>query len=359
MRDFGYLWQNRAAHHLFNYSQEPLLMGWRGTMRSAVAAGRAVQRESERRHRALLKQQAGMAKQAAAEMAAFEVQLHESHLARLLSVHQDCSEAWDWEALCNIDAPTKPEPVTDATYAAQFALETYTPGFFARLFGTGLKKRAKLQDRLAQAEKADKERTEQARRQHVKDLEEWEKMRRVSAGVLAKEIEAYKEAIQEANPFSEISELGSSIAFNTTAPWYMQATIHVKSTDSIPSEIKSLTQGGKISRKKMPQGKFNELYQDYVCSCSMRVARELFSLLPIEMAFVNAVDDLLDPKTGYKSKSPILSVAFTRLGLAELNFDAIDCSDAMANFVHNMGFSKTKGLQAVEQLDPQTFSKAS
>lgn len=333
-------------------------MGWRGTMRSAIAAGRAAQREAERRHRALLKQQAAMAKQAAAEMAAFEVQLHESHLARLLSVHQDCSDALDWEALRSVDSPEKPKPINDATYAAQFALDNYSPGFFARLFGTGEKQRARLQEAVSAAEASDRTRTEQALKQHASDVAEWETMRRVAEGVLAQDIEAYKEAIQETNPFSEISELGSAIAFGTSAGWYMRATINVKSTDSIPNEIKSLTQGGKVTRKKMPQGKFNELYQDYVCSCTMRIGRELFALLPIEMAFVNAVDDLLDPKTGYKAEATILSVAFTRLGLAELNFEAIDCSDAMANFSHNMGFSKTKGLRAVEQLDPETFSKA-
>lgn len=334
-------------------------MGWRGAMRSVAAAGRAAQRETERRHRALLKQQAAMAKSAAAAQAAFEVQLHESHLARLLSVHQDCSDAWDWEALQAVEIPKKPEPTTEATYSSQVALDTYSPGFFDRLFGRGDKKRAQLQEKLVAAMAVDRSRTEQALKQHAKDVEEWEQMHRVAGGVLARDIQAFREAIQEADLFSEISELGSSIALNTTASWFMQATIHVKSTDSIPSETLSLTQSGKVSRKKMPQGKFNELYQDYVCSSSMRVARELFSLLPIDMAFVNAADEILDPKTGYKTKATILSVAFTRIGLAELNFASIDCSDAMTNFVHNMGFSKTKGLQAIEPLDPQAFSKSS
>lgn len=45
-----------------------------------------------------------------------------------------------------------------------------------------------------------------------------------------------------------------------------------------------------------------------------------------------------------------LSVVFNREVLNGLNFEAIDPSDAMKNFRHNMKFMKTKGFSPVERI---------
>ncbi len=84
--------------------------------------------------------------------------------------------------------------------------------------------------------------------------------------------------------------------------------------------------------------------------------KELFwfylALLPIEMAIVTVVADLLNPMTGYMEETPILSVAIPRETLEGLNFEMLDPSDSMSNFVHRMNFKKTKGFNAVEKLSP-------
>jgi hypothetical protein len=46
----------------------------------------------------------------------------------------------------------------------------------------------------------------------------------------------------------------------------------------------------------------------------------------------------------------ILSVRIEKSRLETLNFETIDCSDAMQNFKHNMKFKKTKGFDPVEKL---------
>ncbi|EEP7761549.1 hypothetical protein HCK34_004812, partial [Salmonella enterica] len=87
----------------------------------------------------------------------------------------------------------------------------------------------------------------------------------------------------------------------------------------------------------------------------LRVARELLNLLPDDMVIVTAVDELLNTATGYPEELPILSVAVTRQVLDRLNMDAIDPSDSMNNFVHNMNFKKTTGFRAVPELNPGQF----
>ncbi len=136
-------------------------------------------------------------------------------------------------------------------------------------------------------------------------------------------------------------------------------TLHVNDEAVVPNEVKSLLQRGKISVKKMPKGAFNELYQDYICSCAIRVARETLALLPIRMVIVNAMGNILNNKTGHMEEQPILSVAIPRDTIDGLNLDTIDPSDSMGNFVHNMDFKRSRGFAKVEEIDTSTLALSS
>jgi len=146
--------------------------------------------------------------------------------------------------------------------------------------------------------------------------------------------------------------LGSLLSFAITDSSTIEVVLRVNDDDAIPSEIKSQLKSGKLSAKKMPKAVFYELYQDYICSCSLRVARETFALLPVDMVIVNAIGKILNTKTGYIEEQPILSVAIPGQTLETLSLDTIDPSDSMGNFVHNMNFKKTSGFRAVEKIDP-------
>lgn len=100
----------------------------------------------------------------------------------------------------------------------------------------------------------------------------------------------------------------------------------------------------------MPKGKFNELYQDYICGCVLRVAREIFSFLPVEFVFINVQSELVNLATGHLEQQTILSVAIPRQTIERLNFETLDPSDSMRNFKHNMKFSKTTGFSIVPDL---------
>ncbi|GAA4213166.1 hypothetical protein GCM10022289_44920 [Pedobacter jeongneungensis] len=95
----------------------------------------------------------------------------------------------------------------------------------------------------------------------------------------------------------------------------------------------------------MTPSRFNEFYQDYVCSAAIRLASEVFALLPIQCVYVNAIADLLDSATGRIKPMPVLSVKFIKDNLGRLDFERIDCSDAMRNFVFRMGFSAVEVLE--------------
>ena len=157
------------------------------------------------------------------------------------------------------------------------------------------------------------------------------------------------------DPFTEIEEIGSDIHCQINDNQLLEIFIKVNSIDVIPRVVKTTLKSGKLSIKDMPKTRFYALYQDYLCGCVLRIARETFVLLPIDMLLVTAVGELLNLKTGRMENRPILSVAISRKILESLNFQSLDPSDAVRNFVHNMNFMKTKGFQAVKRLDSSDF----
>lgn len=100
----------------------------------------------------------------------------------------------------------------------------------------------------------------------------------------------------------------------------------------------------------MPVGQFNELYQDYVASVALKVAGDMFQILPLQEVYVTCEAEMLNSMTGHKESTPILSVQFVRRTFERLNLKSIDPSDSMSNFNHVMSFSKTKGFSAIRPL---------
>ncbi len=330
-------------------------MGWKGTLRSMGAASRQAERNAQRRQRELEKRHREFAKMEALEQAAYEVDVYENQIDLLLSVHKESSESIDWRALANRVAPGQPT-FSDA-HAAQARRHQsgYQPGFFARLFRRETHQRNQLQLLVDKAIAEDKHLFEQAARDWQADYDFWQEESEVAKGILQGRGQAKLDAIKLLNPFSDISHLGSFIRFSVNDAGLVQSALSVHGTRVIPAEVKSLLQSGKLSSKKMPIGKFNELLQDYVCSCALRVGRELLAALPDDLVIVTALDDVLNTATGHLEELPILSVAFSRETLDRLNMDTIDPSDAMQNFVHNMSFKKTTGFAPVLQIEPDRF----
>ena len=134
------------------------------------------------------------------------------------------------------------------------------------------------------------------------------------------------------------------------SPECVTATLVVNDQEAIPSRSKSLLKTGRVSVKEMPKSRFYALYQDHVCSCMLRVGRELLALLPIEMVIVHVEAKLLNTRTGHMEDQCIVSAAMPRETMDSLNFDLLDPSDSLDNFVHRMRFLKTKGFMKVEPL---------
>lgn len=332
-------------------------MGYKGFIRSVQAEIRRAERDAKRRQRELERQQKEYEKMQELARAQYEVDCYENQIEVLKSVHKDCGENWDWQQLKDSQPPEEPVHKNINEKITEYKLVNYRPGFFTKLFGITEKKLEKLRSKVEEAKKIDEAIYQNALKQYNQDYKSWKQTQEIAEKICSGDISAYYEAVKEINPFAEISQLGSSVQFNFIDLNTIEIQLRPNSDKVIPAEIKTLLKSGKLSVKKMPTGQFNELFQDYICSCIIRVAREIFALIPVDMVIIHANAQLLNSSTGYMEDTTIVSAALPRATMANLNFDMLDPSDSMDNFIHNMNFKKQKGFEAVDRINPSSLKK--
>jgi hypothetical protein len=271
------------------------------------------------------------------ERAAHAAASFDNRIALLTSLHKDAWRPWDWQAVAN-----SPPPVAPAAPAVPPAASAEArPSLMDRMLGA---------DRASAPQPAGPPSAAHA---------QWQWYQRLAAGIVAGDAAAYEAAIEHLSPFQELAQLGGEIEVTVEDPKWVTARFRANGREAIPGDAVSLTPTGKLSTRKMAVGRFWSIYQDHVCSAVFRVAREIFALLPVELALVHARAFLLDPSTGHSEAPTVVSVAFDRDRFQALNFDEIDPSDALERFPHEMSFSAKRGFRAVDEITMAELVKAS
>lgn len=192
---------------------------------------------------------------------------------------------------------------------------------------------------------------QEAHEQYLRDKADYEKMMDIVNGVINKNPQAYTYALNFFNPFEDLKEYGSDISFEVNTN-KVSVDFYVHSEEVVPSTTKKiLRKGVEVKEDQLPQSRFNEIYQDYVCSCILKISKEIFQLLPVvNEVQVNAKGSLMNSATGNFEEQTIVSVNIERDKLDKLNFDLLDPSDSMSNFEHRMDFKKNEGFKPVSDL---------
>ena len=148
--------------------------------------------------------------------------------------------------------------------------------------------------------------------------------------VINGDIETYFKLISDLNPLDDLMEYGSGFECGTDDPRMIGVHFIVNSRRVLDTV------------RALPREHYNSLLQDYVCGCTIRIARDMFALLPVRHILVDASD----------GKNRILSVDFTRAEFIGLDFDEIDPSDAVQSFEHRMQYSPSEGFSPVAAVEP-------
>jgi len=306
----------------------------------STSSTRTYKNASTARRNELLRQQKEIQKQEALQQAKYEVEIFQNQLDMIKSIHKECDDFFDWQQIKQTKAPFQQGEKGPNETKATSQFEAYKPGFFDKLFKQEEKKKEKLRLQVEEAKKEDNA-----------DYLEWERMVSTAEKIISGDIDTYLQVIDELSPLDDLSEFGSGFEFFVEEPTSLEVEFDVNAENTVPTHVKTLTKTGKLSIKEMTKTNYYDLYQDYVCSCILRIARDMFAILPLDHVYIHAMDEQLNTSTGHKNRAPIVSVKIDRSTLNSLNFETIDCSDSMQNFPHHMIFKKTAGFQPVQLIN--------
>ncbi len=298
-------------------------------------------RESEKQRRLLQKELKENRKLLEKDAAALEVQAFELQIAVLKSVHKEIPNVWEWDKIINQPSPVKPTETYHNEERAINDYNNYVPSLIDKIFFRTKSKLNKLKENIEIEKKKDKKINTDRIETYNNLLSEYEGNVELAKKILNGDLEAYFEAIYAADPFNDIYDIGSVIKVNLIDKYTTYVDFFSNIHQIVPSEKKTLTKTGKVSVKNMPKKEYYELYQDYVCGCTLRIGRELFALLPLNLIII----------TAHSEELPILSVALERDIFLKLNFEMLYPSDSLVNFKHNMKFKKTEGFFPIEPLN--------
>ncbi|MBR2820379.1 MAG: DUF4236 domain-containing protein [Clostridiales bacterium] len=179
---------------------------------------------------------------------------------------------------------------------------------------------------------------------------QYKELQPFAQSVLAGDIDAYFKVIAEVGPFDDLLEYGSGFEVGTDDPKMLEIEFQVKSDSIIPTQYPDMKANGEIVMKDFSKTAYYELVQDYVSSTMLRVARDTFALLPVQIVIIHAVDKVLNPATGNDEEVTVCSAKIKRDALATLNFERIDPSDCLESFESNVKFRKTAGYAPVDRV---------
>ena len=296
--------------------------------RASEAAARRRQRDEQARLRQLQRQAKDSARSSALEAARLEVEIYHAQISMLLSVHKDQTAAIDWRSVVASLPPAEPSRRRHRELRARqdevLAAAGLSP--FAAAWYSGA---------LADARGADDHDYRQAVERYSAERDDWAAGRELAGRVLAGNTTAYQDVLTQRILFTDAPDVGAVATVTAHDRHLAEVQLLVQGRDVLPAETKMLTSTGKVSVKPTAKGKFHEMCQDYVASCVIRAARELFGLLPFDKVLVTASL----PTTEFAAKDavgsrPVLSVIFPRGTFSALPFDTLDPSDTVELFPH-------------------------
>ncbi len=139
------------------------------------------------------------------------------------------------------------------------------------------------------------------------DEEVWKYYKSVAGKILKGDIDSYLQVIADMRPLDDLVSFGGDFEFGTDNAGYMEIEF-----DVMPETI-------------LGEDYTVELFCDYICAASIRVARDIFALLPVGIVIVHAV----------LSKQTVLSVLFNRHEMNRISFRDMP-QEIVKQFKNNM-----------------------
>ncbi len=161
------------------------------------------------------------------------------------------------------------------------------------------------------------------------NAEMWRYYHEFAPKVLSGDIDTYLQLIYEVNPLDDLLAYGGNFEFGTDDAQKIEVEFSVNESALLSA------------KRQLNSVQYNLLLQDFVCSVCIRIARDMFALLPINHTIVHAV----------MNEDTVVSVDFDRAKLSKVKFGYIDPSDTVSTFNCCMSFTENSGFLPVAPIE--------
>src|SRR5699024_743616 len=126
-----------------------------------------------------------------------------------------------------------------------------------------------------------------AKAQDQRTYEKWKNQTTLANRVLNADLEAYKEAPEINEQFTEMSNrIKIELPHEDTA----EITVQTSPKEIIQNTQHSLTKTGKVSKRKLGKKAYFSIVQAFICGHALWIARHLFATFPIENCIVHMTE---------------------------------------------------------------------
>lgn len=143
--------------------------------------------------------------------------------------------------------------------------------------------------------------------------ETWKFLKSISRKILSGDIDAYMETIEKMRPVDDLLDYGSDFEFGTDNPNSMEVEFHINEHIMLPNA------------NVIGVESYEQIFKEYVCASSIRVARDLFALLPVKYVIVYAK----------KEDEVVLQARFDRNEVQKINFKEESGVEIIERFILN------------------------
>lgn len=145
------------------------------------------------------------------------------------------------------------------------------------------------------------------------EQEVWSFLKSNSRKVLSGDIDTYLEVIEKMRPVDDLLEYGSDFEFGTDNANSMEVEFRINAHNMLPD----ISEVGAEA--------YEQLFKEYVCASSIRVARDLFALLPVKYVIVYAK----------KEDEVVLQAKFDKNEVQKINFKEESGVEIIERFILN------------------------
>ena len=201
----------------------------------------------------------------------------ESFLTRLEEFHKNWCEPIDWKQRSLKPFNKGQLGPGEAMWATK--LQSYEPPMLERYIGIHKVKPMYWQYKKRKAANED-----------LKLYQEWEVNHPFVQQVMSGDQDVWREVVRLHATFHQEQTIAKSYSLHKYDQNTAECDVFLHSMEEvIPSKIEYATKRGQIRYRDFPKTKRIILYESYVYSCLVRVARELFAVLPCRTIYLNGL----------------------------------------------------------------------